>query len=184
MDKRDNKRGDSAPSRSLSEAILQERLKEAESIDHATDRRGSEMARLEILKAALERAFEEIPETDDRFALILTPSEPARLWIDMLAYVVMDVPARTYRFIWNGGSGRKVLAESDEVAEIRNRVLEYVAGQIIARERQLQGLVTERFPAHRGRHRRRAATVVIWAFLIGILTGAFCLLALAYLVTP
>jgi len=185
MDTREKNHAELAPSRSLREAILEERLKEAESIDRVTDRRGSELARLEILEANLGDAFDDIPEADDRFALLLSPSEPARLWVDMLAYVAMDAPARTYRLIWNGGAGRRVLAETEDVAEMKNHVLDYVAGQIVARERQLQGLADRQaMRAPVSSRARRGIGIVVWAFVIGLLTGAFCLLALAYLITP
>ncbi len=185
MDTREKNHAELAPSRSLREAILEERLKEAENIERATDRRGSELARLEILEANLGDAFDDIPEADDRFALLLSPSEPARLWVDMMAYVAMDATARTYRFIWNGGAGRRVLAESEDVAEMKAHILNYVAGQIVARERQIQGLAERQTPSPpNASQTKRNIGVVIWAFAIGLLTGAFCLLALAYLITP
>ena len=185
MESRDKKTGEPAPSRSLREAILQERLKEAEKIDRETDRRGSELARLEILKASLDKAFDEIPSTDDRFVLALNPSEPARLWIDMMSYVTMDTSARLYRFIWNGGRGRKVLAESEDIGEIKSEILEYVAGQIISREREVQGrVVAPAAVSEPSQGSGRGLSIVVWAFVMGLLTGAFCLLALAYLITP
>ncbi len=185
MDARKKKYADPAPSHSLREAILQERIKEAEIVDRDTDRRSSEFARLEILLADLERVFDEIPKSDDRFCLALSPSEPARLWIDMLAYVAMDPLARTYRLIWNGGMGRKVLAESENVAEIKTHVMDYVAGQIVARERQIQGLADRHTPAApKSAARRRGGGVVVWAFIIGVLTGILGLLAIGFLITP
>ena len=97
----------------------------------------------------------------------------------------MDSPARTYRLIWNGGAGRRVLAETEDVAEMKGHVLDYVAGQIVARERQILGLADHQAPRGSASGRsRRAVGAIVWAFAIGLLTGAFCLLALAYLVTP
>ena len=174
MESREKKHGDSAPSRSLREAILQERLKEAENIDRLADRHGSELARLEILKAALDQAFEEIPSSDDRFMLTISPSDPARLWIDMFASVVMDSQARTYRLTWSGSRGREVLSETEDVDEIKSQVLEYVASQIVTRERELRGHVfTEPLDNRPQQRSGRGVGVVIWAFFVGLLAGAF-----------
>lgn len=185
MESRDKRPGDTAQSRSLREAILHERLKEAESIDQDTDRRGSELARLEILQANLETAFDEIPATEDRFALVLSPTDPIRLWLDMLAYVAVDAATQSYRLILNGGNGRKILFETSDVAEMKSAVLEYVAEQIVARERAIHG----RFGAGASAARqiqpeRRGVAIIVWAFVMGVLSGVFCLIAVAYLITP
>ena len=178
---REKRAADTAPSRSLREAILHERIKEAESLDRVAERRSSELARLEILEASLEQVFHEIPQNDDRFELILTPGKPARLWIDMFTHVVMDRAARSYRLIWNSEKGRKILAESDDVAEICERVMDYVAGQIVARERQLAGLADFAPSASVvNLPRRWSAAAMFWAFALGLLAGACGLFLLGY----
>lgn len=181
---REKRVSDTAPSRSLREAILHERIKEAESLNRVAERRSSELARLEILEASLEQIFQDIPQNDDRFELILTPGKPARLWIDMFAHVVMDRAARVYRLIWNSEKGRKILAESEDVAEICERVMDYVAGQIVARERQLAGL-TDFTPSASmvSMSRGWSAAAMVWAFTIGTLAGACGLLLLGYLLS-
>ena len=82
--------GRPAASRSLREAIRKARLDEAERLDLSADHRDGEIARLDLLKAELEAVFAEIPDHDDRFNLVLVPSRPARLWIDLFTYAAID----------------------------------------------------------------------------------------------
>src|SRR4029450_11757527 len=79
-----------AASRSLREAIRKARVQEAERLHCSADRRDGEIARLELLKAELEAVFTELPHQDDRFNLVLVPSRPARLWIDLFTYAAVD----------------------------------------------------------------------------------------------
>lgn len=181
MDKQKNTPRDAAPSSSLREAISEARLEEAQEIDGTIDLRGSELARLEILKNALQKVFDEVPSREDRFELVLMPSTPARLWIDMLSYVEMDADCEVYRFVRNERSGRHVAVESRDAGVLKGRITEYMARQIVARERQLSGLVD--MPPERRQRRRMRPGLVFLSFLIGILTGAAGLLALGWAIT-
>lgn len=187
MENSEARQREPAASRSLREAIKQARLKEAVNIDLVADRRSSELARLEVLKAALEPVFDEVPEGEDRFDLALVPSVPARLWIDMFTYVTMDSTNQIYRLVRNGRNGRRVLGETREVGDMRQQVTDYIAQQIVDRERQLNGLdAIERragdLQPEGTRSGSRAGTVIA-AFLVGFLTAVFGMLALVYL-TP
>lgn len=184
MEKPDNEKREAASSGSLREAIGQARLEEAQAIDAALDARSTELARLEILKGALEKTFDDIPAGDDRFCLTLVPSQPARLWIDMFSYVDMDADGERYRFVRNERDGRRVLAETGDPGVIKGRITEYIARQIVARERQLAGLAeTPRQARRRPRRRRLRVGLVVSAFLIGILTGVVGLFAIGWLIT-
>jgi len=184
MEKTDTRQTAPARSHSLREAIRQARIKEAETIDRVADRRSSELARLEVLKAGLEGIFDEIPATEDRFDLALVPSLPARLWIDMFTYVTMDAASEVYRLIRNGREGRRVIAEARDVAEIGDRITEYIAQQIVARERQLDGMdeVERRAPPIEviEQEPRSGAGLAIGAFLIGFLTAVLGIIGLIY----
>ena len=59
-----------ATSRSLQEAVRKARVEEAYRLDETADRRDSEIARLELMKAELQVVFAEIPN-DDPFTLML-----------------------------------------------------------------------------------------------------------------
>lgn len=171
-----------AQARSLREAISLARIREAEEMDASVDRRSTELARLEVLHAAVEPVFDDIPPHEDRFALALVPSTPARLWIDMFTYVAMDSSGEVYRLVRNESGGRKVLVESGDVGVMAGRITEYVAREIVAIERQLSGRTEPPLGRRRGRGRLRIG-LIISAFIIGVLTGVAGLFALGWMIT-
>jgi hypothetical protein len=172
-----------AASRSLREAIRKARLEEAERLDLAADHRDGEIARLDLLKAELEAVFAELPPHDDRFNLVLVPSRPARLWIDLFTYAAVDETSGAYLFIRNSENGRRTLFSSNNVADIADRITRYMAHEIVRRER-LDGGLAETGRARLGLERVSTTThmgVVIAAFAIGVLTGAVGLLIAVWL---
>jgi hypothetical protein len=175
-----------AASRSLREAIRKARVDEAERLHRSADRRDGEIARLELLKAELEAVFAELPH-DDRFNLVLVPSRPARLWIDLFTYAAVDDESGAYLFVRNSESGRRTLFSANNVADIADRITRYMAQEIVRRERQ-EGALAEsgRMVAVSGEPRTAITPVwvVIGAFAIGILTGAVGLFVAVLLSSP
>jgi hypothetical protein len=176
-----------ATSRSLREAIRKARVQEAERLERSADRRDGEIARLELLKAELEAVFAELPQHDDRFNLVLVPSRPARLWIDLFTYAAVDDASGAYLFVRNSESGRRTLFSANNVADIADRITRYMAQEIVRRERQESAL------AESGRVVAVSAApgasitpvwIVIGAFAIGILTGAVGLFVAVLLSSP
>jgi len=176
-----------AASRSLREAIRKARVDEAERLDRSADRRDGEIARLELLKAELETVFGELSDHDDRFNLVLVPSRPARLWIDLFTYVAIDDASGAYLFVRNSENGRRTLFSATNVADIADRITRYMAEEIVRRERQ------DVAPGEPGRAvrlepdsapSRTNMGIVIAAFAIGILTGAVGLLVTVLLTAP
>src|SRR5436853_5880749 len=102
----------------LKDAVRQARIDMAERTGVVVDLHDAEIARLEILNEALDPVFADIPEGIELFERGITPGEPPRLWIDMIAHVVMGRDRRVYRFVQDTRYGRRVLGESAEVAEI------------------------------------------------------------------
>jgi hypothetical protein len=178
MKKTGKKLDQPATATSLREAIHLARVEEAENLDDTVERRSTEMARLEVLHASVEHVFEDISFEDDRFALALVPSRPARLWIDILTYVAMDNSGEIYRMIRNEGTGRKVIVETDDVGVMAGRITEFVAREIVARERYTSGFDFDRVNV---RTKRKGRTgLIIAAFIIGILTGMAGLMAVGW----
>jgi hypothetical protein len=173
-----------ASSRSLREAIRNARLDEAERIDVTADRRDGEIARLELLKAELETVFADIPAQDDRFNLALVPSRPARLWIDMFTYVAIDDSASAYLFIRNSESGRRTLFSANNVADMADRITDHMAREIVRRQR-LETALLEPSPREKIVVQAESSGprmgVVLWAFIVGLLTGAMGLFAAVWL---
>ena len=81
--------------------------------------------------------FKDVSADIDLFDRGISRGDVPRLWIDAIAHVVMGRDKRRYRFVQDTRYGRKVLAESNEIAEIVKAVTHYVALRLIERERAL-----------------------------------------------
>jgi hypothetical protein len=168
----------------LKDAVRQARIEMAERTAVIVDLRNAEIARLELLDEALAPVFAEIPERVELFDRGITPGDPPRLWIDMIAHVVMGRDKRSYRFVQDTRYGRRVLAESSDVAEIAKAVTNYLARRLVERERVLEGdtgmLVQDALLATARRRRRRWR--VFFAFVFGLIIGAAALFTAAWFV--
>jgi hypothetical protein len=168
----------------LKEAMRQARIEMAERTAVVVDLRNAEIARLELLDEALAPVFAEIPPTVELFDRGIAPGDPPRLWIDMIAHVVMGRDKRSYRFVQDTRYGRRVLAESSDVGEIADAVTKYVARRLVERERVLEGdsaiIVQDALLASARRRRRRWR--VLLAFALGLVAGAAVLFTAAWFV--
>lgn len=124
------------PSR-LRDAMRRARMNEADRRDVVISLRESELARLEMLQDALSDVFADIPEDSDLFDGQILPGNPPRLWIDVLAYVVMDRDRRTYSFVQETRHGRATLLESPEIDQVSQRVTDYIAARLLERKRAI-----------------------------------------------
>ena len=121
----------------LRDALRQARIEAADRTGVVVDLRDAEVARLEILNDALDALFKQIPDQVDLFDRGISQGDTPRLWIDVVAHVLMGRDKRIYRFVQDTRFGRIVLAESHEVATIVDAVTDYVARRMIERERAL-----------------------------------------------
>ena len=128
--------GDARPMR-LRDALRQARIEAADRTGVVVDLRDAEVARLEILNEALDPLFAQIPDTVDLFDRGISQGETPRLWIDVVAHVLMGRDKRIYRFVQDTRFGRIVIAESHDVAVIVDAVTDYVARRMIEREHAL-----------------------------------------------
>jgi hypothetical protein len=97
----------------------------------------------------------------------------------MLAHVAMGRDKRVYRFLQDTRYGRRVIAESVEAAEIAEAVTRYIARRMVERERMLaDGDLFAAGPAKRQRLRQRGYAFAM--FLVGLLSGAAVLSAIAW----
>ena len=169
----------------LKNAVRKTRIEMAEKSGVVVDLRDAESARLELLNDALDPLFNETPPDIDLFHRGISRGDTPRLWIDAIAHVAMAHDKRRYRFIQDTRYGRKVLAESTDIAEIVQAVTHYVASRIIERER---ALAEDESPLHarlqRGLHapRRRSVWRMVRAFLFGLAVGCFVLFAVLWIV--
>jgi hypothetical protein len=164
---------DARPTR-LRDALRQARIEAADRTGVVVDLRDAEVARLEILNEALDPLFSQIPEQVDLFDRGISQGDTPRLWIDIVAHVVMGRDKRIYRFVQDTRFGRIVIAESHDVAAIVAAVTDYVARRMIEREHAL--VATPASPEVVIEKPRRNG---FWIFVLGFIVGALALFALA-----
>src|SRR3954466_7081272 len=139
----------------LRDALRQARIEAADRTGVVVDLRDAEVARLEILNEALDPLFAQVPEQIDLFDRGISQGDTPRLWIDVVAHVVMGRDKRIYRFVQDTRFGRIVIAESHEVSVIVDAVTGYVARRMIEREHAMVATpvvepVVEKKPRRRG----------------------------------
>jgi hypothetical protein len=172
-----NPTGESRPIR-LRDALHKARIEAADRTGVVVDLRDAEVARLEILNEALDPLFAQVPDNIDLFERGISNGETPRLWIDVVAHVVMGRDKRIYRFVQDTRYGRIVLAESHDVPAIVDAVTDYVARRMIEREHALAPVKPpEPKPVEKPRLRRGG----FWIFVLGFLLGAAALFGLALL---
>ena len=169
--------GDARPLR-LRDALRQARIEAADRTGVVVDLRDAEVARLEILSEALDPLFVQIPEKVDLFDRGISQGDTPRLWIDVVAHVLMGRDKRLYRFVQDTRFGRIVLAESHEVPPIVDAVTDYVARRMIEREHAM--VATPMVQPVAGEKPRRSG---FWVFLLGFMVGAAALFGLALFAT-
>jgi hypothetical protein len=159
---------------SLRDALRKARIEAADRTGVVVDRRDAEVARLEILSEALDPLFAQVPAEIDLFDRGISQGETPRLWIDVVAHIVMGRDKRIYRFVQDTRFGRIVLAESHDVPVIVDAVTDYVARRMIERE---HALAPTEPPAPAPVEKRRRSR--FWSFALGFVLGAIALFGLA-----
>lgn len=164
---------DMRPTR-LRDALRQARIEAADRTGVVVELRDAEVARLEILNEALDPLFAEVPAQVDLFDRGVSQGETPRLWIDVVAHVVMGRDKRIYRFVQDTRFGRIVLAESHDVPVIVDAVTGYIARRMIEREHAMVTMQAPDTPAEK-KPRRRG----LGMFVLGFVLGAIALFGLA-----
>jgi hypothetical protein len=163
-----------APPSPLTAAMHQARVEAAERTSVVVDLRDAEVARLELLNEALDPLFAEIPPEVELFDRGISRGDTPRLWLDAVAHVAMGRDKRVYRFLSDTRVGRRVLAESHDIADIVRAATDYVARRLVERQRALDEdpeFVSRigRSEARAYRRRRwRAFGLVLLGFLLGL----------------
>src|SRR5258708_40204516 len=156
----------------LRDALREARIEAADRTGVVVDLRDAEVARLEILSEALDPLFAQIPEQVDLFDRGISQGDTPRLWIDVVAHVMMGRDKRIYRFVQDTRFGRTVIAESHEVIKIVEAVTDYVARRMIERE---HALVATPAPAPAATPKPRRGGV--WFFALALIPAALALVS-------
>jgi hypothetical protein len=162
----------------LRDALRQARIEAADRTGVVVDLRDAEVARLEILNEALDPLFAQIPDSVDLFDRGISQGETPRLWIDVVAHVLMGRDKRIYRFVQDTRFGRIVIAESHDIAAIVDAVTEYVARRMIEREHALVAT-----PAPEPTMIEKPRRSGFWVFALGFVVGVVALFGLALFAT-
>src|ERR1700723_650296 len=128
--------GEARPTR-LRDALRKARIEAADRTGVVVDLRDAEVARLEILSEALDPLFGQIPDHVDLFDRGISQGDTPRLWVDIVAHVMMGRDKRIYRLVQDTRFGRVVIAESHDVATVVKAVTDYIARRMIEREHAL-----------------------------------------------
>src|SRR3979490_68550 len=169
--------GDARPMR-LRDALRKARIEAADRTGVVGDLREAEVPRLEILNEALDPLFAQIPDTVDLFHRGISQGETPRLWIDVVAHVLMGRDKRIYRFVQDTRFGRIVIAESHDIAAIVEAVTDYVARRMVEREHALVATPIPE-PVMTEKPRRSG----FWTFALGFVVGVVALFGLALFAT-
>ena len=105
----------------LQDAVRKTRIEIAEKSSVVVDLRDAEVARLELLNDALDPLFSETPPDVDLLDRGISRGDTPRLWLDAISHVAMARDKRRYRFVQDTRFGRKVLAESNDIARLSRR---------------------------------------------------------------
>src|SRR4051812_33479002 len=157
----------------LRDALLRARIEAADRTGVVVDLRDAEVARLEILNDSLDPLFAQVPDKIDLFDRGISQGDTPRLWIDVVAHVMMGRDKRMYRFVQDTRFGRIVIAESHDVASIVESVTDYVARRIIEREHALVATPAPVMPEEKP---RRSG---FWTFAFGFIVGVAALFGFA-----
>jgi hypothetical protein len=176
-----------APVTELTAAVREARIEAAERSAVVVDLRDADVARLELLNETLDPVFKDIPANVELFDRGISKGDTPRLWIDVIAHVEMGRDKRQYRFVQDTRYGRAVLAESYDIAEMKQALTRYVARRLVERERAL----TDDAPFGEGsmmklveHEKRRSHARAFRTFIYGVIAGVGALVTLALLYKP
>ncbi len=122
---------------SLAAALRKARIESAERSSVVADLRGAEIARLDLLREALEPVLAQTPSDCDLFDVAISPGERPRLFIDAIGFVEMGRDRRLYRFLQDTRHGRVIIGETEDVEDMVEAVTAYIAHRLIEREKAL-----------------------------------------------
>src|SRR2546430_16544508 len=117
--------------------------------------------------------FAQMPELVVLLDRGISQGDTPRLWIDVVANVVMGRDKRIYRFVQDTRFGRIVIAESHDVSAIVDAVTDYVARRMVEREHALVATPAKPLVIDKPRRSR------VWIFALGFVVGAAALFGLA-----
>jgi hypothetical protein len=185
--------GDEASKGRLRDALRKARAETAERSAVIVDLRGAEMARLDLLKSRIEPVLQDLPKQVEMFDLGIVRGDPARLFIDMVAFVELASDRRSFHFVQDTRYGRVVLLETGSMDEVAQAVTDYIGRRLVEREMALaadtltistvaanQNSATAKAAAQVDRSVKGLSAAVFAAFALGAVAGSAGILAFGW----
>ena len=164
--------GQSGDRSKLSDTVRIIRDAAADRSDANVELRNLRIARLELLAEELQPVFAEVPPEDTQFDFVLSAGLQPRLWIDATAHVAIDRDGRTYRFLRDSRIGRTVMAESADIANVKEAVTRHIADRMVERQQMMDGPVSRILP-RKGVTGRKLSLAMLGEYLSGLLLVIF-----------
>ncbi|MBI2719319.1 MAG: hypothetical protein HYX36_11270 [Rhizobiales bacterium] len=125
------------PDDRLRDKLRTARLAQGEKMAAIVSLRDAATLRLAMLRDELLPIAGASAEARGFIDLALVPGDPARLWIDMVSYVVMAPSPRIYRLQRDTLDGHEVVHETADLAEMTEAVINHIAHRMIERQHHL-----------------------------------------------
>jgi len=120
---------------------------------------------------------EALPELRAFVELALVNGETPRLWLDLVSYVVMAADQQHWRLVQDTMDGREIIFETDQLDELVEFLRKFIAHRAVQRERLLRSDGNDARPLLRTVSGGLQQALLWMAWLAGLATGAFALLA-------
>ncbi len=133
--------------------------------------------RLLALKQEIAPLVEATPEMRGFVELALIAGETPRLWLDLVSYVVMSPDQQHWRLVQDTAEGHHIVFETDQLDEMAAFVRKFLAHRAIVRQRLLNTRELDAKPLARAVSGNAQSALMWMAWLAGLATGAFALLA-------
>ena len=119
----------------FTDSLRKARLAEAARLDALQNVGDARGLRLAALRESLLPHLKGHPLAEGFNELMLQPGDTPRLWIDLISSVVVEPDTRNYRLQQERDGRRDVLNETDDLHDMSQAVLRYIAHRVIAREK-------------------------------------------------
>ncbi len=155
------------------------RARELQGAGHEARLAARDMAAMRLLavKQELSPYVEALPEVRSFVELALVNGETPKLWLDLVSYVVMAPDQQHWRLMQDTSDGREVIFETDQLDELVDFLRKFIAHRAVQRERLLRSDESDARPLLRTVSGGMQQTLLWMAWLAGLATGAFALLA-------
>jgi hypothetical protein len=161
----------------FTEALRKARLAEAAQLDALANVKEARGLRLTALRESLLPHLKGHPLAEGFSELTLQPGETPRLWIDLISSVVVEPDTRNYRLEQDRDGRREVLHETDNLKDMSEAVLRYIAHRVIAREKAAAGQPLPAADSRQGYNLHE----LVYVWFTGAALGVLAMLVIAIL---